>query len=197
MHRWEPLGILSRSMIPRLTNGPVLWSSSALPWILIRPTLTHCSRTVLPVSKFSHAVLWTSLTCSWHHENFLILERVIMRTWNLHYFKIFQEVPPKELFDGEVSTALKINSLNNVVIFRDPLDSAPKIPSFESVLWTESLDGGLEISALLDWESLADSVNELELWVKVDDIHLYLVWKVVMLWYKLNCYKFQIYNFCD
>ena len=94
---------------------------------------------------------------------------------------IGQEVPPEELFNREVCTALKVDSFNNVVIFGDSLDSTPEIPLFESVLWTEGLDGGLKVSSLLDWEGLADSVDELKLRVEVDDIHLYRVGEVVML----------------
>ena len=94
-----------------------------------------------------------------------------MQIWNRHYFNISQKEPPEKLFDGEVGTALEVDSFDNVVIFGDSLDSAPEVPPFESVLWAEALDGGLEVSSLLDWEGLADSVDELKLGVEVDDIH--------------------------
>ena len=103
-----------------------------------------------------------------------------MQIWNRHYFNISQELPPEKLFDGEVGKALEVDSFDNVVIFGDSLDSAPEVPPFESVLWAEGLDGGLEVSTLLDWKGLTDSVDELELGVEVDDIHLYRVWEVVM-----------------
>lgn len=86
--------------------------------------------------------------------------------------QIKEGLPPEEFLDREVGTALEVNTLNEVIIFWDTLNSSPEVPSFKGVLWTEGLNGSLEVSALLDWKGLADTVDELEFRVEVDDVHL-------------------------
>lgn len=71
-----------------------------------------------------------------------------------------------------MSAALEVKCFDNVIIFGDSLDSAPKVKSFKVVLCTKGFNAGLQVSSLFDWKSLSDSVDELELCLEIDDVHL-------------------------
>lgn len=94
-----------------------------------------------------------------------------MQTWNHHYW-ISLKLPPEELFVGEVITSFEVDALDKVVIFGDTFDSPPEIPFFKLILWAEGFDTGLQIGFLFNWESLSDSVDELEFGVEVGNVHL-------------------------
>lgn len=91
----------------------------------------------------------------------------------------------------KIGTAFKVNGFYYVVILGDSLDSAPEVKSFELIFGTKSFDAGLQISSLLNWEGLTDSVDKLEFCLKIDDIH----WgssNIFIRLLNLRSYKFQI-----
>ena len=103
----------------------------------------------------------------------MFLERVIMRIWNRRCWWLWIDLPPEELFGGEVSAALEVDSLHNVIVFGYALNPAPEVPPFEVVLRTQSLHTSLQVSPFLNRKCLSNSVDELQFRVDVYHVHLF------------------------
>ena len=57
-------------------------------------------------------------------------------------------VPPEKLFFREASCSFESDSLNNIVVFMNSLDSAPEVEHFEVVFTLKFADSKIDINAL-------------------------------------------------
>ena len=101
----------------------ILWNSS-ISWYLQSFS-----------TGFSSADLWKSHPSCWLWQWNLSLELAFMRTWS-HQSWIMLQIPPKMLLLWGTTGSLECDSLNNIVIFMDTLDSSPEVEHFKVILLT-------------------------------------------------------------
>ena len=82
-------------------------------------------------------------------------------------------VPPEKLFFREASCSFESDSLNNIVVFMNSLDSTPEIEDFKVILLTKLVNREVKIDAFLRGKCLSYSIDKLEIRSKITNIHNY------------------------